>query len=85
MLFLKNPLKKIEILLQYRDFIVEHLQCYFQSSYFGGILMRKILQNRIQRVVEFYLGTSSSRSNIPKTWYKKILNNKNKYWPTQFC
>ena len=85
-LFLNNPSKKIEILLQYRDYIVEHLECYFKSSYFGGILMRKILQNRIQRVVEFYLGTNSrSESNIPKSWYKKTFNIKNKWWPTQFC
>ena len=86
-LFLKNPSKKSKILLQFRDYMIEHLECYFKSSYFGGILMRKILQNRIQRVVEFYLGTDSqsSRNNLPKTWYKPIFNTKNKWWPTQFC
>ena len=86
-LFLKNPSKKSKILLQFRDYMIEHLECYFKSSYFGGILMRKILQNRIQRVVEFYLGTDSqsSRNYLPKTWYKPIFNTKNKWWPTQFC
>ena len=83
--FLNDPLNKIKILLNFRDVMVDNLEGYFKSTYFGGILMRKILQNRIQRVVEFYLGTSSSQSNIPKSWYKKTFNNKNKWWPTQFC